>query len=103
MTKWEAVKKLEEIMDRWIDFDLWAYLQLEMRGEYSDGRMAEVLNNHERAELRLNELRAEIDGQAKKMEEDGAAAAEINAYTLTRGGELHGLVTAWRSLDGLPE
>jgi len=101
MTKWEAAKKLESVMDNWLDFDYWAYLQLIMRDEWSQECMAEVLENHKKAEEHLNAFRTEIGDQGNKMRERGAGAAEINAYFRSRDGELQKLVTAWRSLDGL--
>lgn len=103
MTKWEATRDLQEIMDKWIDFGLWAYLQLEMRGEWSQERMKEVLENHERAELRKNEYKTETLDQMQKLHDAGATKEEINSYSLSRQDELTKLVNAWRSLEGLAE
>jgi len=103
MTKWQAVGELEKIFDRWLDFDFWAYLQIEMRGEWSDERMQQVMDNHKRAELKLRQYRAEVDKKQLEMRAAGATLREINDYAnVTRGEELHRLVTAWRSLEGLP-
>ena len=63
MTSWEAVKELEKVMDTWMDFHWWAYCQLEMRGEWTPERIAEVLENHKRAEQRMNEFQAEVRDQ----------------------------------------
>ena len=90
-------------MDTWIDFDCWAYLQLEMRGECSQERMAEVCENHKRAEQRKNEYQEETRNQMIKMEEGGSSDAEIVAYNRSKWEGLDKLVTAWRSLEGLKE
>jgi len=103
MTEQEAVKELEKVINKWLDFDYWAYLQLEMRGEWSQERMAEVLKNHERAEKRFAEFQAENIARQSEMEAAGATPEEIDAYDRTTWDERNRLVTAWRSLEGLPE
>ena len=103
MTKWEAAKELEQVMDIWLDFDYWAYCQLEMRGEWSNERMSEVIENHERAERALIEYREQTDREADRMETAGATGPEIQAYFNSRHPEQWKLLCAWRSLDGLPE
>ena len=100
MTKYEAAKELEGIFDGWIDFHFWAYLQLELRIEYSQKRMREVLENHKKAELKLNKYRAKTEKQQNKMRESGASIDEINAYGMARHKEQYRLLSAWRSLDG---
>ena len=103
MTKWEAVKQLEKVMDGWLDFRWWAHCQLEMRGEWTQERMVEVLENHERAEKRLNEYTAKTLARQLEMRDAGATSEEIDAYHRTTWDEHGRLVAAWRSLSGLPE
>ena len=103
MTKWEAVKELEKVMDTWLDFEYWAYCQLEMRGEWTQERMAEVVENHKRAEQRLNEFQAEVITQLLNMKDAGATEEEIDAFNRSMDDERERLVKAWRSLEGLPE
>ena len=103
MTKWEAVKELEKVMDTWLDFEYWAYCRLEMRGEWSQERMTEVLKNHERAEKRLNEYTAQNLARQLEMKVAGATPEEIDAYDRSTWDDHNRLVAAWRSLDGLPE
>jgi hypothetical protein len=103
MTKWEAMQQLQTIMDRWIDFEEWAYLQLEMRGEWSDERQLEVEENHKTAEKRRVEFEAETWRNMEEMKSRGATAEEIDGYHRTRWPEHDKLVTAWRSLDGAAE
>ena len=103
MTKWQAVKDLEGIMDNWMDFTYWAYLQLEMRGEWSQERMREVLENHKKAGKRLREYRNNTEKGVREMESTGVTEEEIIAYRTARHKEHYRLLTAWRSLDGLPE
>jgi hypothetical protein len=103
MTKREAAKELGSVMDKWLDFYYWAYLQLEMQGGWSQERLTEVLVNHKRADDRLNAFHKELEEQDIKMREKGATDDEVNAYFRSRDDELHKLVAAWRSLDGLSE
>jgi len=103
VTKWEAAKDLQTVMDQWLDFDYWSYLQLEMRGEWSQERIAEVAENHERAERLLNEHQAKISARMSEMRDTGATSDEINAYRRTTRDERDRLVKAWRSLDGIPK
>ena len=103
MTKWEAVKTLEKVMDTWLDFEYWAYCHLEMRGEFTQKRMSEVLENHERAEKRLNEYKAETLARQVEMKEAGATKEERDADHRSRWDEHDRLVAAWRSLEGARE
>jgi len=103
MTKWEAIEDLKGIMDGWLNFECWAYLQLEIRGEWSNERMHEVLQNHKRAKRRKIEYQNETRKGMREMREIGASTEEINAYSRSRAPGLQKLVSAWRSLDGLPE
>ena len=103
MTKWDAVKHLEGIMNTWIDFEYWAYLQLEMRGEWSNERMHAVLENHERAWQRMNKFKEEIRNEVTRMIAAGSTAEEANRYSMSRADERAKLVAAWRSLDGVPQ
>ena len=102
MTKREAAKDLGKSMDTWLDFEYWAYLQLEARGEWSQERMTEVLENHRRAGRRMNEYNAKTYEQAEKMRGAGLTSEAISAYYRSRHDEQYKLLTAWRSLNGLP-
>ena len=104
MTKWQAVEGLEEVFEKWIDFRCWAYLQLEMRGEWSEERLRQVLDNHERAEQRMKQCKKEIYSDELRMRYNGANREEcIACFNNNPKWEEHAkLITAWRSLDGLP-
>jgi hypothetical protein len=94
-TKTEARLELQTIADRWIDFDEWAYLQLEARGEWSSDRQIEAEEFHKEAERKLREYQAETMKRMNELKESGG---DWDTYNRSRWPELDVLVNDWRRL-----
>jgi len=103
MTIWQATEELKQVFDKWFNFEYWAYLQLEIRGEYSQERMSEVCENHKRAEMQLNEFQTMVSDNMQKMLDLDESKEAVNNYSLSVQKERDKLVNAWRSLEGTPE
>jgi hypothetical protein len=95
MTKTGARLELQTIIDRWIDFDEWAYLQLEAKGEWSSDRQIEAEEFHKEAERKLREFE---DETMKLMTEVKKSGGDWDTYHRSRWPEQRKLVNDWRRL-----
>jgi hypothetical protein len=98
MTMTEAYRELQTITERWIDFEEWAYLQLEKRGEWSSDRQFEAGEFHKEAERKLGEYKTDITKQLLEMKGRGASPDELDAFNRSRWPQLDILVKDWRRL-----
>jgi hypothetical protein len=97
MTRIDASFELKNT-DRWMDFDLWAYLKLESKGQWSNERMEAAIEFHQEAERKFFEYKAETKKLEYEMAKNGASFDEISDFRKTRWPQHNALLLDWRRL-----
>jgi hypothetical protein len=98
MTAIEAHREFQTITERWIDFDEWAYLQLEKRSEWSSERQLEAEEFHQEAERKLNEYKDDTMKRLSELKRRSASPDELDAFNRSRWPQLDILVNDFRRL-----